>query len=257
MDQESSNNQAGNLRLPPPHDELWYEDGNILLATDAHLYRVHKSVLAKQSTVFKDMFELSGMRRRLAKRRERVQCCFPRSGMVCRSSRCLVTATRTCVILLRRCIIASAFSFMSFLKNSSLHGYTVLCTSFFRTFESATVTLPVLESLVNMSTKYDVRTIRSEEIVEHLKPYYPDTLEAFDALDEPFKDFSGDTDFRLLALARKCEALILLPVLFFFCAIKPLEKIFAHLASSRQKIYAPSLSAEKGYSRMQTTQNKA
>ncbi len=61
MDQESSNNQAGNLRLPPPHDELWYEDGNILLATDAHLYRVHKSVLAKQSTVFKDMFELSGM----------------------------------------------------------------------------------------------------------------------------------------------------------------------------------------------------
>ncbi len=78
-----------------------------------------------------------------------------------------------------------------------------------------------------MSTKYDVRTIRSEEIVEHLKPYYPDTLEAFDALDEPFKDFSGDTDFRLLALARKCEALILLPVLFFFCAIKPLEKIFA------------------------------
>lgn len=61
MDQQKSHNPTGNLGLPPPHDELWYEDGNIQLATDAHLYRVHKSVLAKQSTVFKDMFEFSEM----------------------------------------------------------------------------------------------------------------------------------------------------------------------------------------------------
>ncbi len=97
-------------------------------------------------------------------------------------------------------------------------------------FEPDTITLPILTSLVNMGIKYDVRTIRNEEIVEHLTPFYPDTLEEFDALEESnslFSDSSSDKDFRLLALARKCEAHILLPLLFFFCATKPLQEIFA------------------------------
>lgn len=41
-----------------PHEMLWHEDGNIVLATDAYLYRVHRGILANQSTVFKDMFQL-------------------------------------------------------------------------------------------------------------------------------------------------------------------------------------------------------
>ncbi len=43
---------------PKPHDALWIEDGNIVLATDAHLYRVHRGVLARNSSVFKDMLEI-------------------------------------------------------------------------------------------------------------------------------------------------------------------------------------------------------
>lgn len=81
-----------------------------------------------------------------------------------------------------------------------------------------------------MSIKYDVRTIRKEEIAEHLKPFYPDTLEGFDALRKskaPFTDSSSDQDFRLLALARKCEAHILLPTVFFSCAKHPLPEILA------------------------------
>lgn len=42
---------------PKPHKTLWFKDGSIVLATDSHLYRVHKSVLAKYSSVFEDMFE--------------------------------------------------------------------------------------------------------------------------------------------------------------------------------------------------------
>ncbi len=42
---------------PTPQDEVWYADGNIVLATEKHLYRVHKSILAKYSTVFADMFQ--------------------------------------------------------------------------------------------------------------------------------------------------------------------------------------------------------
>ncbi len=45
--------------MPKPHMGLWFEDGSIVLATDVHLYRLHKSVLANYSTVFKDMLELS------------------------------------------------------------------------------------------------------------------------------------------------------------------------------------------------------
>ncbi len=41
-----------------PHETLWHEDGNVVLATDVFLYRVHKGVLANQSTFFKDMFQL-------------------------------------------------------------------------------------------------------------------------------------------------------------------------------------------------------
>lgn len=38
-----------------PHDTIWLEDGSIVLATDVHVFRVHKSILAKNSSVFKNM----------------------------------------------------------------------------------------------------------------------------------------------------------------------------------------------------------
>ena len=43
---------------PQPHELLWFSDGNVVLATDQYLFKVHKSLLALHSSVFKDMFEL-------------------------------------------------------------------------------------------------------------------------------------------------------------------------------------------------------
>ena len=43
---------------PKPHEKLWFSDGTIVLATDVHMYRVHKGMLAKYSTVRSDMFEM-------------------------------------------------------------------------------------------------------------------------------------------------------------------------------------------------------
>ncbi len=37
------------------HDTLWLPDGDIILATNTLLFRVHKSVLSLQSSVFRDM----------------------------------------------------------------------------------------------------------------------------------------------------------------------------------------------------------
>lgn len=40
-----------------PHEKIWYKDGNIVLATKHVLFRVHQSILAQHSTVFRDIFE--------------------------------------------------------------------------------------------------------------------------------------------------------------------------------------------------------
>ncbi len=44
--------------LPERHDLLWFPDGNVVLATDSLLFRVHESFLSLHSSVFKDMFDL-------------------------------------------------------------------------------------------------------------------------------------------------------------------------------------------------------
>lgn len=46
---------------PKPHEFLWFRDGNIVLATDAYLFKVHESLLSLHSSVFKDMFDLPGV----------------------------------------------------------------------------------------------------------------------------------------------------------------------------------------------------
>lgn len=39
-------------------DNIWFEDGNIVLQTATKRYRVHKGVLATHSSIFKDMLSL-------------------------------------------------------------------------------------------------------------------------------------------------------------------------------------------------------
>ncbi|TDL16717.1 hypothetical protein BD410DRAFT_795113 [Rickenella mellea] len=40
------------------HPDLWLDDGNIILATDLSIFRVHRSMLSKNSSVFADMFSM-------------------------------------------------------------------------------------------------------------------------------------------------------------------------------------------------------
>ncbi|KAL1671235.1 hypothetical protein EV122DRAFT_226916 [Schizophyllum commune] len=40
-------------------DEIWYDDGNLVLQAERTQFRVHRSILCKQSIVFKDMKEAS------------------------------------------------------------------------------------------------------------------------------------------------------------------------------------------------------
>ena len=39
-------------------EDLWFEDGNIVLLTDTVAFKVHRGVLIRHSVVFRDMFSL-------------------------------------------------------------------------------------------------------------------------------------------------------------------------------------------------------
>ncbi len=90
-----------------------------------------------------------------------------------------------------------------------------------------TTTLEILTSLIVMSVKYNCQDIRSE-IVKHLMKFYPDNLADFDRekTEALFRDPPADHDFQLLSVARKLDAPIILPLMFYFCAVHPLQFIF-------------------------------
>lgn len=48
-------------RLSKPHDFLWFPDGNVVLATDAYMFKVYKGLLSLHSSVFRDMFKLTSV----------------------------------------------------------------------------------------------------------------------------------------------------------------------------------------------------
>ena len=45
-------------QAPQQHESLWFDDGNIVLIADDTSFRVHKSVLANNSAVFKDLLDI-------------------------------------------------------------------------------------------------------------------------------------------------------------------------------------------------------
>ncbi len=44
--------------LPQKSERYWFDDGNIVLKAGDTLYRVHSSIFARHSEVFKDMFSI-------------------------------------------------------------------------------------------------------------------------------------------------------------------------------------------------------
>ncbi|KLO06259.1 hypothetical protein SCHPADRAFT_1002449 [Schizopora paradoxa] len=199
---ETSNKYPRTNPKPTPHDAIWFDDGSIVLATDVHLYRAHKSILAQYFTVFKDMFDMPTGEEG-----------FGDGGSV--------SAERWDGLLLVRMA-----------GDSDEDVYHLLMTLYDREYhqKDKPTTLPIILALLNLGTKYDIAAIR-REVIEHLSIYYPSEYENWFSDYQPplLKEDQGtpkDANFQLLAAARRCNAGSILPMLFYSCAIEPLDKIF-------------------------------
>ncbi|KLO10992.1 hypothetical protein SCHPADRAFT_831748 [Schizopora paradoxa] len=208
--------QAIDISEPHHHETLWYEDGNVVLKTDEHLYRVHKSVLSRHSTVFKDMFDVAedgeGETKDAAESKSVMYEGLPLVALDDGDE--------------------DVFNFLS----------TLYSRSFFRMHQRTT--LSILVSLSRMSTRYNASEIRTE-LIAHLAQIYPDTLAKYEAQrwNTLFERPPHDLEFHLLALARRCDAHILLPSLFYTCASLPLYLILDSSAIVSQEDHRTILEA--------------
>ncbi|KLO07211.1 hypothetical protein SCHPADRAFT_945460 [Schizopora paradoxa] len=168
-----------------PHDDIWYSDGSVVLATDTHLYRVHKSMLAKHSKVLKDLFEI------------------PTAG---------VEADRWEDVPLVRMAGDSDEEVCVLLK--ALYGMNLKDVL-------RTMALSKATALLSISSKYDFNEIR-RDVIAHLASLFPSTFEKYKASDYHTQTPCAESLFNLIVVAHRCEVQIILPVLYYLCATFPL-----------------------------------
>ncbi|KLO07220.1 hypothetical protein SCHPADRAFT_836987, partial [Schizopora paradoxa] len=140
---EDDGNKGNSSSGPRPHDKFWYSDGSIVLATDVHLYRVHRSMLAQYSKVLSDIFEMP----------------TGDSNADCWED----------VPIVR--MVGDTDDEVQFLLKALYH----------RNFQNTLhdLEIPVISSLLSISTKYDFHDIR-EEVLHFLESIFPSTLKDFE-----------------------------------------------------------------------------
>src|SRR5260221_6028517 len=50
--------QSNSTRDPRTRSEYWFQDGNVVFQAEDTLFRIHRSILSRQSQFFEDMFSM-------------------------------------------------------------------------------------------------------------------------------------------------------------------------------------------------------
>ncbi|KLO07222.1 hypothetical protein SCHPADRAFT_945471 [Schizopora paradoxa] len=169
-----------------PYDSLWFDDGNIILSTDIHLYRVHKIVLAEHSAVFRDMFQMPS-----GDANEDVP-----------TVRMAGDSDEEIKVLL---LTLYNSKFKQALQDTRAHA---------------------LSSVLSISSKYNFHVIRTHVLrcLDSLFPTSLEGFLSSRIHELELKN-SPKLLFELLAAAHKFEIISIQPVLYYLCARFPLEAI--------------------------------
>ncbi|KLO08385.1 hypothetical protein SCHPADRAFT_944478 [Schizopora paradoxa] len=201
----------GPPRVPKPHDFLWFPDGNVVLATDTYLFKVHKSLLAVHSSVFRDMFELPN-----------VGHADPMPGQ---GGAGLALETYEGVPMVT--MVGDKGEDVAHLLRA------VFEPNYYHRDDDNTP-LEVIVALLLLSTKYDFNAVR-KNIILHLSRQYPMNLEEYSALDSDttsmFGKLRNDCHFTLLAAALTADVDVLLPGLLLACSDFSTDYIFRQTES--------------------------
>ncbi|RXW19836.1 hypothetical protein EST38_g6018 [Candolleomyces aberdarensis] len=172
-----ADNVASTSSAPPLYrvTELWYDDGNLILQAGNALFKLYRGLLRAQSSVFDDMFAFP----------------VPPEGN---------PALEGCPIVQT---YDSAQDMKYFLK-------ALLNSAFFEPPPKPT-TIPIVEGVLRLSTKYDVPHLR-QRAMDHLVSTYPTTLTAWKNRDTTRTIPSVEnTPFLVLNLAREFDMPWLIP----------------------------------------------
>ncbi|KAJ7459350.1 hypothetical protein FB451DRAFT_1272563 [Mycena latifolia] len=162
-------------------NEVWFEDGTVVLQAEKTLFRVYRGVLAAQSPIFRDMFAIPQ----------------PPTGETYEGFPLVILPDSSDD--LRLFLLATHDA--GYFTNSPVDGMNTLA------------------GLLRLSRKYEVDHIRSR-MISILKCIYPSTLSAFLAREPPPGFVTdGCSDFIALNLAlEKDDILPILPGVYYACA---------------------------------------
>ncbi|KAJ3513919.1 hypothetical protein NLJ89_g2688 [Agrocybe chaxingu] len=179
-------------------EDFWLDDGNIILQAESTQFRVHKSMLARHSTVFKDMFS------------------FPQPAEP------LDPVVEGCPVVT---LSDPAWDVEVIL---SIFYDNVKCSVI--DLEKA-LSIDEIKAILSMAKKYDIAYLR-DRALERLRRCFPTTVKAWDA---SFGDANGptihfkpplDTVEAVIALALEHGIPTILPSAYLYlAALAPPEKI--------------------------------
>ncbi|KAJ7616581.1 hypothetical protein FB45DRAFT_1008037 [Roridomyces roridus] len=182
--QQLASEESELIRVP----ELWFEDDNLILRAENHIFRVSKGVLAARSSVFRDMLSFSA-----TDGDEQIDGC-----PVVRLHDSPMDVT-----YFLRAIFDSAF------------------------FEPppAKTELAVILGIVRLSHKYDVHFLRRRALL-HLDTGFPTSLAIYEVSgSETFASDGLDDALRAISVSSEVGATWLLPTAFYFLCYSDMRDI--------------------------------
>ncbi|KLO08387.1 hypothetical protein SCHPADRAFT_1000967 [Schizopora paradoxa] len=210
VDAEPENAQ----KIPKPHDVLWLHDGNVVLATDSYLFKVHNSVLSMQSSVFKDMFELPTI--------DGAQASTSGAGMA-----------------------PELYEGLPLVKlvgdkgEDVAHLLRAIYERQYYRIDNDETPLEVIIALLLLSTKYDFKHIR-RDVIAHISKYYPMSLDQYDEFENVgviFGEEACKSHFKLLKALHAADVDALLPSVFLACIEYDSETIYERANSLGMEVF--------------------